>query len=860
MSGLDIAFSESKCANIRIDLTRDIPITLLDKYHNLSKKDRRMNLREIIYADDFPALADAFSEIVSGRKTKVDEHCRLKVEDGYRWFSLSCSAKKTKADYLTGTIIDVSEYLDASENQFQIDGTVKNKREIREPADLKIQDASLDEILGEDYLLNIQQAFMQTQGVYSAIYKSDGTLMSAPPDKNGQAVSIKKFKHKITEEIRCSHHLMALWTIACDELELLEKTQPLHRAFAETVSRIANAILVLYSEMENSKIANQQLGSGIEQQILLNNIYTIILENNDSEEALSSVIQLVGEYLKLDRVSLYDYDSETGYAAVKKDWSNKGINMNHRFAVNDYPQLMDELNYCDTFFSTSNFTELEPMGIKSFVVSQLAQNGKFVGLIFYETINQERIWSSADKKLLRNISQIISTMLIRCNMSAELQEQTERLKKMAFTDPVLDIPNRTALDHDLQESLDKNQTGAVISVKLTNISTVNETFGHIHSDNLLKKIADYIDETDRVGKTVYRFSGSVLIIVLKSCTITEAREFTQSICQRFSQPWRVGDEEHFLNMSAGVAFYPDNANSCESIYRCSTLAMYKSADGEKNSCSFYSKELEERAGAIFSAEQRLRRAVLNNMEGFGVSYLPLTDTKGSITALEAVVSYVDRENGKMPAGRVIKLAESIGIDELIDAWVINNACSFLRQVIDITGCDGLTMNLNLTYHELKRSSIKDTIKSAVEAYSLKESNIAVEIPERAQLRIEGDFNPILIDIRDIGVKVVIDDFGREYMSLNSLKNNQTDIIKIRAEQFCSKDEFDTAALKSVIMLAHNRGISVCVKHIDNEKQFEAAKAFPVDQLQGEFILPCSDEESIKNMLSEYDTSVSIPNL
>lgn len=860
MSGLDVAFRESKCVNIRIDLTRDIPITLLDKYHNLSKKDKRMNLREVIYADDFPALADAFSEIVSGRKKTLDAHCRVRVEDDYRWVSLSCSVKKdtfNRSEYLTGSMIDVSEYLDASENEFGIDG-VKKKKDIIGEKEVDIQDDSLDEILGEDYLLRIQQALTVTNGVHSAIYNSDGELMLSPADEKGNVISLKKFKSKISEEIRCNHRLMAVWTVASDDPEVLERIRPLHKVLAETVSQIANAILVLYAEMENSKTANQQLGSNIEQQILLNNIYTIILENNNADEALTEVIRLVGEYLKLDRVSLYHYDSDTGYTAINKEWSAKGIDVDYLFKVDENPNLMEELNYCDTYFSNSGFTETQKVGIKSFVVSQLAENGKFVGLIFYETIKQARIWSNADKKLLRNISQIISTMLIRCNMDIELREQNNRLKKMAYTDPVLEISNRAALDHDLQHRLSNGRSGAVIAFKVTNVSTLNEAFGHIHSDKLLKKISAYLNALEFKGKSIYRFSGSVLMIIIAGGGVEQVRELLKVVTDRFSGSWKIEDEEHFLSMSAGAALYPDDSSNCEGLYRCSTLAMYRAAEEERNAYIFYSKELEERAGAVFNAEQRLRRAVLNDMEGFGVSYMPIADTEGNINALEAVVSWVDRENGKMPARRVIKLAESIGIDELIDSWVINNACAFLREVIDMTGCEGLVMNINLTSHELRRSSVYDTVKSAAEAFGLKENNIAVEIPEKAQLKIENSFGIALNEFKNAGVRVVIDDFGREYMSLTALKSGMADVIKIRAEQFCSGDEFDKAALKSVIMLAHNRGISVCVKHIETKEQYETAKAFFVDHLQGSYLFPCSDEDSIKRTCSEFNTSVAVP--
>jgi diguanylate cyclase (GGDEF)-like protein len=859
MNVLSAAFRETKCVNIRIDLTRDIPLTVLGKYHNLGKKDRRMNLREIIYAEDFPPLADVFSEIVSGRQKALNAHCRVNIGDEYHWVYLSCSLRKdtfNRTQHLTGTMMDVSEYLDTAETDFVLDGAAKKNRE-RIDAAIKSQESTLTDILGEDYLLRIQQALTVNNGVFSAIYDENGAPLIIPPDENGQIISQKKFKHKISREIRCNHKVMAIWTIACDDTTELAKTEPLLDVLTETVSQIANAIFVLYNEMENSQTANQQLGSNIEQQILLNNVYTIILENNNAFEALKMVIRMVGEYLKLDRISLYDYDSETGYSALNTEWSAKGIKMEYVFKVEDFPQLMEELNYCDTFFSGGGFTELNKTGVKSFVVSQLSADGKFTGLIFYETITRERIWSNADKKLLRNISQIVSTMLIRCNMDAAIREQNERLKRLAFTDPVLGIPNRTCLDRDLSAQLTQGEHGAAISMKVTNINTVNEAFGHIYSDNLIQKIARYIYEINLGDKQVYRFSGSVLMILIKNCGRDGAKDFLDNLLERFTRPWTVAGEEHYLEMNAGIAFYPRGDDSCGEIYRRSTLALYRAAEEEPNMYAFYLEGSEEKAGSVYNAEQRLRHAVINGMEGFGVKYLPVIDTEGHIIALEAGVCWKDGERGEIPAGRVISIAESIGLDELIDTWVINRSCALLREIIDFSGQSELVVNINLTSHEIQRSAIHRTITTAIERYGLNGRNLAVEIPEKSQLKIGGDIAPILNSLAEIGVRIIIDDFGREYMSISSLKIGNISKIKIRAEQFLCADEFDSAAIASVLNLAHKKGISVCVKHIDSKEQLEAICGYDVDLLQGEFLVGHYCEEDTKKLFGTVElTAVS----
>lgn len=860
MNGLEIAFKETKCVNIRIDLTRDIPVTILNKFPSLGKKDKRMNLREVIYADDFPPLADIFSEIVSGRQKTLDAHCRVKVGEDYQWVCLNCTAKKdtfNRSQSLTGTMMNLSEYLDASDSEAVLEGGIKKKREVG-GAEVNIQDASLTEILGEDYLLRIQQALIGGTNITSAIYGSKGELLlSASHEKKD---SSKKTKHSETEEIRCHHKLLASWIITCEDREELEKAHPLFTVLAETVTQIANAILVLYTEMENSKTANQQLGSNIEQQILLNNIYTIILEQNDSDEALKMVMKLVGEYLKLDRVSLYDYDSDTGYTKLNKEWSGKDITVNVVFNVKDYPGLMEELNYCDTYFSNSSrgLEEMGKTGIKSFVVSQLAANGKFVGLIFYETLKQERIWSNADKKLLRNISQIVSTMLIRCNMDSELKQQNEKLKKLAYTDPVLEIANRTCLDRDLKSQLKNRTKGAAISVKITNISTVNEAFGHLHSDDLLKKITEYIKMLDFEGKKVYRFSGSVLMILLKNANQERVSLFMDMAIDRFSQPWVVNGEEHYMEINAGVAFYPEDAADCDEIYRCSTVAMYRAAEKGSNLYLFHSPQRDENTISTFNTEQRLRRSVMNQMEGFRIVYSPIISTEGFIRALEAGVRWCDPELGDIPTGKVIKLAEHLGIDEQIDTWVINKACTLLRELQDMTGRHDFALHLNLTYHEILRSSIHKTIQTAVERNGLRGSSIFVEIPEKAQLQLGGDTSPIISGLREIGAKITIDDFGREYMAITALKNSTAEEIKIRAEQFTDAEEFDRAALKGIIMMAHYKKIDICVKHIENEQQVCAIEDYPIDLLQGSFIYPTMDGEEVKSYFSSPKIQVTAP--
>lgn len=847
MTGLDIAFRDTKCVAVRIDLTKDLPLTILGKYPDLPKKDRHINLREIVLAEDFPLLADAFDEIVSGRQKNLNIHCRLQIGNDFHWIYFSCSVKKdtfNRSQHLTGTAMDVSDYLGTADSDLVIENAERKNRETIANA-LKSSEAELNEILGTEYLERVQRVFTEN-GISSAFYNEQGKKLALC----GTAENHDELPFSKTREIRANHKTLANWTIAASEESLIDGFSSLHKILAETISKFAGAILMLYNEMENSKKVNRQLGSGIEQQILLNNIYNIILEKNDAAEALKMVIKLVGEFMKLDRIALYAYSEDGGETRLSHEWNASGIVMERRFSPAASPRLVEELNYCDTYFSSGGFEELEDAGIKSFVASRVSENGKSTGMIFYESIHSARSWTSADKKIFRNISQIISTMLIRCNMDEELRRRNSSLKEMAFTDPILGISSRACLDRDLENELSKGVKGASVSVRITSTNILKKAFGHTQSDALLKKIAKYIDGMELKGKRVYRFSGNILMIILRDAGRSGVEKFLKTLSERLAKGWFINDEEYFTEMTAGVAFYPDDGNTCEEIYKASTIAMYCASNEGSGAFSYYSSEFERAAEKVFDSRRRLRKAVLGGMEGFTIKYQPVIDCRiGEISALEASVLWRDGKKGEISADAIVKLAEGTGIDEIINRWLIERSCEFLKEVMLASGRDDVIMKINFALNELYRFNANDILASVIEKNGLKGKNIAIEIPESVQLKAGGASYVPLEHIRKAGATLVTDNFGGEYTSLSVLKNELLSCVNISASSLVRADDYDRKALRSVISLAHSRGVKIAVKNIETKEQLKLAEDFDADYFQGGYFAPAEEAEKIINLFS-----------
>lgn len=855
MNGFEKAFKETKCINIRIDLTKNLPLTILGKFSDIPKKERKLNLIEFVKSEDLPPLINAIAEITSDNHKKLGTHFRIKLCDDYHWVYIDGVCRKdtfnNKAQHISGTLMNVSEYLQSGDDDMVIE-EYRKKNAIKFNAFVK-GEISLADMLGVDYLEKTQAVFKMENGIESAIYSDDGTFICGTvndPNFNG-----KKYKFSSEAFIRCNHKTLAFWRLFSNNQQNIEKYQEIMEMLAQNISQIASAMIVLYNEMENSKEANQQLGSNVEQQILLNNIYTIILENKDSDLALNAVIELVGDYLKLDRIALYDYDDAAKTASLKSAWGMANVLPNENVFVmsESFPQLTEELEYCDTYFSAKQDDEIGKFGVKSYVVSQLSENGRFTGLIFYEIIKSERKWSQNDRKLLRNISQIISTMLIRCNMDLQLEKKNQQLRRLAFSDYALDIGNRTKLDRDLREQLSNEKRGVALSIKVTNMRSINEMFGHIYSDSLIRIIVEYIEEILEEPKMVYRFSGSALMVLLIEKTGGEAKLFTEKLLNRFKLPWQTDEAEHYMEACVGIAVYPQDGKTCDEIYRASSLSLYRAMEFGKNRYAFYSIDFKRPEGKKYYIEQKLRESVADNMTNFEILYQPVySKNDGNFLYCEASLHWNMEEFTQMSSSVFMNIAENIGIDMLIDSWVIQKVCKFCLEMQQNYNQPDFAVSINLTMTELMHSSAVEVIRNAVQRSGIEPHSLILQVPEVAQLKLSSGAASVLGALKKVGVRIAVNNFANEFATLNVLKSSCVDMIIINQSLLTSGDEkFNQVMLQAVIELAHLENVAVCVKKLEFAQQVDIINKFDVDCVQGNYFSDFMKAEELRNSSREY---------
>lgn len=830
-----------KFVNIIIGFSRDFPFTINPGEQN---EQTYSSLLEIIHPDDIPPITEMFTDVSFEEEKTFEAHCRFMVGEDYHWFFLSCKA--VYAEYgrpvrFEGTMCDVSTYLECAGDDL-VYNEFRKKHNIR-LTELKKGAPGLADVLDIDYLTSIQRPFAGPQ-TFSAIYDEKGKLICAPKAQH-KSLQADDFAYQKKKNIRINHQVSGTWVLAARTQELLDENVQLWETLVQTVSRMANAFVVVMSEMDNSQNANKLLGQNVEEQILLNNIYAIIMESKTPDVALSSVMELVGDYFRLDRITIIDrvdFKQELCWCRDYK-YRNLPLDINSE-NVQSFKAIREDLELTSSAFSDAQTNELGKFGVKAYAIFKLINSGSFDSLILYQMIEKEHIWTQRERKQLRNISQIVSSLMMRKETQDKLEESQKRMRQLAFYDAIYNIPNRARLNKDLDKLIKKGGKGSLLAFKVTNTRSLSAVYGHTYSDMLLRSIAQYLGELPVKGIGVYYFTNAIFMLNLPDCTADEAKNLAEMLIYRFSKPWRFGEDEHYIHCSLGIAFYPENGKDAEELCKAASTAMYRAREFKQNSYAFYSGSLERTKLFAANLEQHIKKCINDNMRGFSLRFQPSFSAEdGSITGCESFVRWHDEQYGNIPNSTLFPMAENLGLSHIIDGWVMERSCIFCKQMQDM-GLENLTVSVNLTAGEPQSGEIVSQVRHCLETSGIDPSSLILEIPVKANI-FYSDSTHILHDLRSLGVNIAIDKYGTGNISLKVLKNSYVSIVNIPAKLFLNhEDEFDSELVGAVVNLAKCRGLTVCVKGVEDKEQLNAAQQYAIDRMQGYYCSrPLSEEEA-----------------
>lgn len=823
MLGLEQAVRNSGNFAFAIKYQPDFPIEFLLGDNPFSEGKTAL-LGEIIFPEDYQPFCDIVSEIISGHTGEVKAHARLKCGECYRWYYISAGPEfrddGTLAQ-LTGMMFDVTEYLDC-EGEDAVMRTFRRKVE-NSMGSSKNNTPQLLDVLGQDYLERIQLPFSRIKGLYSAIIAEDGKIIAAAQDKK---INLNKMSYQRKKSIRVKHRTVASWVIAGESLEDINNCVQLLETMVQTVSEIANSYVVLCEEMENSQKANKLLGENFEDQILINNVYSLILQSRNTAASFGSIIPLIREYFELDDLV---FCTDNTHPVRIYRWNENGdiIPMISKIPFTDW--VDKELDNNAVVCLHEDELRGEESKGRSCALSRVYENGNPRGVIVFISHKGNRVWTNRDRKMLRSITQIISTVIYRSFMENELAVSQEHLLRLAYFNTATGIPNRSAFERDFGKYIDEGTNGALVSIEIANFKELSETYSCQYSEDIVRSIAEYISAIPTGNpQKVYMFSNDILFVTMCNSMREDALRLAQTILVKFRSPWFLNDRENLLDIYAGVCMFPNDADDVADCVRAATKTLRLAKDRNLHDALSYSDGLEEKLDNNLRIKKLIMEAAENDFSGFYFLYTPVVDAHTG--ELECCDAHLFWSNGDIIVSRdrFLPVVERMGYTENIYEFVVERLCEFCAAVREM-GLTGFRVGFSIPENIINSEAGVILLRKALLEYSLPPEAISISVSESDGTL--GMRNNYLKQMASSGVNIIADDKGGNFFTAAPLENPYIKMIKLRCRRL-SDDPVSAGFVRSVIERAHEKGLTVCIKGVDNVRLLENARSFGADLIQG----------------------------
>ncbi|WP_275099946.1 putative bifunctional diguanylate cyclase/phosphodiesterase [Sedimenticola hydrogenitrophicus] len=432
--------------------------------------------------------------------------------------------------------------------------------------------------------------------------------------------------------------------------------------------------------------------------------------------------------------------------------------------------------------------------------------------------------------------------LTRTNESLEKQitirKQAEKnLKHLAHHDTLTNLPNRLLLDarmeHAITHARRKQRRLALLFLDLDNFKLINDSLGHMTGDRLLQQVTQRLLSITREDDTIARLGGDEFVLLMEEVRDTaDIISLAQKILDKLNERFEINGQSIFVGCSIGISLYPEDGDSAETLLKNADAAMYRTKDEGRNSYNFYTREMTASAYDRITLEGSLRRAI--EKDELTVYYQPQKSlATGRYVGLEALVRWHHPEQGILPPGRFLPVAETTGLIVPLGNWVLKSAC---RQMVEWqrTGLPIDTVSVNLAGKQIRRDDLVESIASALDETGCRPEWLELEVTEgfiMSELHASID---ALRQLRDMGVKLAIDDFGTGYSSLSYLKKLPINRLKIDRSfvQDLADDNDDAAIVKAIVSLGHSLQLEIVAEGVETPYQENYLRQLGCEMGQG----------------------------
>jgi diguanylate cyclase (GGDEF)-like protein/PAS domain S-box-containing protein len=413
------------------------------------------------------------------------------------------------------------------------------------------------------------------------------------------------------------------------------------------------------------------------------------------------------------------------------------------------------------------------------------------------------------------------------------------IKRLAYYDPLTQLPNRRALQDRLDQALAATTRhalcGAILFIDLDNFKTLNDTRGHDIGDLLLAEIAERLRVSVREGDTVGRLGGDEFIVILEGLSAVEkeaamlAKQIGEKLNQAIAAPCQLKNTEHRPSASIGVSLFCTEEDASDMLKQAD-LAMYDAKSAGRNTLRFFDPKMQAIVTERAAIEADLHQAVLKHQ--FVLYYQAQVSGQQVLIGAEALVRWQHPQRGLISPAEFIPAAEESGLILPLGQWVLETACAQLAAWAKSensadSGMAALTLAVNVSAKQFNQANFVEQVLAVLKRSGANPQRLKLELTESLLVSNIEDVSAKMNALKAEGIGFSLDDFGTGYSSLAYLKRLPLDQLKIDQGfvRDILDDPNDAAIAKMVIALADSMGLTVIAEGVETEPQ----RAFLAEQ-------------------------------
>ena len=436
-----------------------------------------------------------------------------------------------------------------------------------------------------------------------------------------------------------------------------------------------------------------------------------------------------------------------------------------------------------------------------------------------------------------------------------LEAANRQLRHLASHDSLTGLPNRLLLDDRLTQAIaqaNRQAHGFAVAVlDLDRFKLINDSLGHRAGDQLLCEVAARLKGAIRAVDSIARLGGDEFVIIFDGpMTQVQSMEMGTRLLKVMEPSTRLLGIDVHVSPSIGIAFYPRDGATIDTLLAHADAAMYHAKERGRNNVQCYTESM----GTVTQERVKLESELHDALRGeqFELHYQPKVDTAtGRINSAEALIRWRHPQRGLLMPADFIPLADECGLLDAIGEWVLHEAC---RQgsIWQQRGPRALRVAVNLAPSQFRLMDLVGQIRRALDASALDPGLLEIELTETAVMSDAEESVHILEAISRMGVLVSVDDFGTGYSSMSYLRRFPIDKLKIDrcfVEQMTARPE-DASIVGAIISLAHSLRLKVIAEGVETPEQLQLLAQLGCDQYQGFYFSPALAPAKFEQLLRE----------